>query len=130
MSEGSKDFVAGFFIGGLIGAAVALALAPMPGADVRRRVGERAGEWTDEARAKAEELAGTARERVGEVTATLRDRAGEVTHQAMERVDDLRSRMNAAVEAGREAAQEKHEELAQRVEESGTPIVPPESENA
>lgn len=116
MSDGSKDFALGLIIGGLIGAAVALLYAPMAGEDTRRRVGEKLGGLADEAKGKATEIAGTARERVGEVATTLR-----------ERVEDLRGRVTTAIEAGREAAQEKQEELGQRVEETSAPVINPET---
>lgn len=127
MSDGSKDFALGMIIGGMIGAAVALLYAPMAGVDTRRRVGERASEWAGEARGKAGEWAGGVRERAGEVASSVRERAGEVAEQARSRVGELRHRVETSVEAGREAAQEKQEELEQRVDDSAAPIISPET---
>jgi len=47
------SFIAGFAIGALLGAAVALLYAPGPGEDTRRRVTERAREAGERARAAA-----------------------------------------------------------------------------
>ena len=40
-------FLAGFIIGGLVGAAVALVLAPQSGEDTRTQLAERSAEWRD-----------------------------------------------------------------------------------
>ncbi|MBI3947112.1 MAG: YtxH domain-containing protein [Armatimonadetes bacterium] len=127
MNEGSKDFALGLIIGGLIGAAVALLYAPMAGVDARRRVGEKAGEFADDARGKATEVAGSVRGRAGEVVGTVRERAKETVDQARSGIEDLRGRFSASVDAGREAAQEKQEELEQRVEESAAPVIRPDT---
>ncbi len=42
--------IGGFVLGAMLGAGVALLLAPAPGSDVRRRVGETARRWGNNAR--------------------------------------------------------------------------------
>ena len=57
------DFWAGMALGGIVGALLGLLLAPAPGEETRRRIGERVAGAAE-----------TARERLGEVGAQLRER--------------------------------------------------------
>ena len=45
--SGLGAFLAGFIIGGLVGAAVALVLAPQSGEETRSQIAERSVEWRD-----------------------------------------------------------------------------------
>jgi gas vesicle protein len=77
MADNNGDlgsFLAGFVIGGLIGAGVALLLAPQSGEETRELIKDksielrdRAYETADETRAKAEQLAQQARDRAAEI---------------------------------------------------------------
>jgi gas vesicle protein len=77
MADNSGDlgsFLAGFVIGGLIGAGVALLLAPQSGEETRGMIKEksielrdRAYDTAEEARVKAEQLTQQARERAAEI---------------------------------------------------------------
>ncbi len=77
MADNNGDlgsFLAGFVIGGLIGAGVALLLAPQSGEETRDfikdksiELRDRAYETADEARVKAEQLAQQARDRAAEI---------------------------------------------------------------
>jgi gas vesicle protein len=78
-------FLAGFVIGGLVGAAVALLLAPQSGTETRGIIRERSIELKDkaaekafEARSKAEELAAEARSKAEELATEARHRAEEI----------------------------------------------------
>lgn len=77
MAENNGDlgsFLAGFVIGGLIGAGVALLMAPQSGEETRTLIKDksielrdRAYETADDARTKAEQLAQQARDRAAEI---------------------------------------------------------------
>lgn len=77
MADNNGDlgsFLAGFLIGGLIGAGVALLMAPQSGEETREMIKDksielrdRAYETADVARERAEQLAQQARERVSEI---------------------------------------------------------------
>lgn len=77
MADNNGDlgsFLAGFVIGGLIGAGVALLLAPQSGEETRGLIKEksielrdRAYDTADEARVKAEQFAQQARDRAAEI---------------------------------------------------------------
>lgn len=68
-------FLAGFVIGGLVGGAVALILAPRSGAEIRSQLMERG----DELRHRAQEYG-------GEYFTQTRNRVDELTNEARERV--------------------------------------------
>lgn len=94
--ENTKGAFAAFLIGGLIGAGVALLIAPGSGTDTRRRIREGledAGDWTKD---KYQD----ARYKVSETT-------GRVRQIASEKKEDIQS----AFEAGKEAYQKGKERL-------------------
>lgn len=69
--SGTGAVLGAFILGGLVGAALAMLMAPEPGIDTRRRVagwagdaGERMGEWTRTAGDRVRETAEQARERM------------------------------------------------------------------
>ena len=77
-----------FLIGALVGAGTAMLLAPEPGIRMRRRL-------VDGARAAQEELAG--------VAAETKEAFGMLTKDARQTLRQTASRLNAALEATRDA---------------------------
>jgi gas vesicle protein len=95
--------VGSFVIGALLGAGVALLLAP------------RSGEETQEdLRKRALKLKGQAEDRVREVQDQLEQRLEQARAELLDRVDQVRE----AVEAGRESAHEARVDLEERIERS------------
>ncbi|MBN1261408.1 MAG: YtxH domain-containing protein [Anaerolineae bacterium] len=81
-------FLTGFFMGGLIGAAVALLLAPQSGKETREQIVQKGTELSDqaakaaeEARAKAEKALADARGKLDEATKELQAKAKELQDQ-------------------------------------------------
>ena len=102
------SFFSGFLMGGIIGAAVALLMAPQSGEETRKLIRERGIELYDmgeealekaaaEARTRADELTKMAREQATE----LRGRAEQLRSRGEAAVEDLRLRGEAAVEAAK-----------------------------
>jgi gas vesicle protein len=97
MSDRDGDlgaFLSGVIIGGLIGAAAALLLAPQSGEETRAIIKERsielkdkAAETAEEARHRAEMAAIEARQRAEELAHTARERADEVVKRGQEVID-------------------------------------------
>jgi gas vesicle protein len=134
MSE-KRDFVVGMLVGSAIGAAVALLYAPQPGDATRDLIKTKAGEAKD----KAGELASTAREKattaasnigstVSEKAAGVRDSATTMVSQVKSSAQDLivkgrsvietkKDQMAAAVDAGKQAYQDKKSELEAEVQD-------------
>jgi gas vesicle protein len=109
--DGGMEFFAGFVIGGLVGAAVALILAPQSGEETRAQIREkgielkeRAGELAIETRQRAEELSAEARKKAEELSAETRKKVEEI-------IADARVRLEEAIEEGKRAAVKKKEEL-------------------
>jgi gas vesicle protein len=105
------EFFAGFVIGGLVGAAVALILAPQSGEETRAQLREkgielktRAGELAVETRQRAEELSEEARKKAEELSADTRKKVERI-------IADTRVRLEEAIEEGKKAAVGKKEEL-------------------
>jgi gas vesicle protein len=134
MSE-KRDFVVGMLVGSAIGAAVALLYAPQPGDATRDMIKQKAGEAKDKAgeiasvaKEKAGTVAGTISSTVSEKASTVRDSAmgvvGQVKSTAQDLVDRGRTlvetkkeQVAAAVDAGKQAYQDKRNELEADVQE-------------
>lgn len=102
------SFFSGILMGSIIGAAVALLMAPQSGEETRKLIREKSIELRDmgsealekaaaEARTRADELTRMARESAGE----LRGRAESLRNRGEEVAEDLRLRGEAAVEAAK-----------------------------
>jgi len=94
------DFLAGFLVGALVGAAAALLLAPQSGEETRVfirekgiELGQRADELSDEARRRAQ----------------------EVQMQAKDKAEELQTKVKQAVDEGKATATQKKEELLSQV---------------
>ncbi|HLD93091.1 MAG TPA: YtxH domain-containing protein [Anaerolineales bacterium] len=108
MSDRNGDFgsyFAGFLMGGLIGAAVALLMAPASGEETRKYIREKGIELRDRTVESLEAAAEEARQRADELTKLARERANELTKEARElsgelrgRADELRTRGGAIAE--------------------------------
>jgi gas vesicle protein len=141
-----RDFVLGMLVGSAIGAAVALLYAPQTGDVTRDMIKQKAGEAKDKAgelattaKDKASELATNAKEKAttvaGNLSSTVSEKASTVRESAMGVVDQVKStaqdamgrarnlvetkkdQMAAAVDAGKQAYQEKRNELEADVQE-------------
>ena len=86
------DATALFLLGGLIGAGVALLLAPRPGSEIRGLIGERLRESADRGR---------------ELTDRATQRGRELVDEARHGVQWQKDRLAAAIEAGRDAYREE-----------------------
>ena len=92
MADNSGDlgsFLAGFVIGGLIGAGVALLTAPQSGEETRALIGEKSIELRD---------------RAYETASDVQTRAGELASQTAETYEQQIKRLQAAVDAGKKPA--------------------------
>ena len=89
MADNSGDlgsFLAGFVIGGLIGAGVALLMAPASGEETRAMIGEKSIELRD---------------RAYDTASDVQNRAGELASQTAQTYDQQVKRIQAAVDAGK-----------------------------
>lgn len=120
MSDNDGDigaFMAGFVIGGLVGAATALILAPQSGSETRNQLIDRGNELRRtgeqqiaEYRERAELAIDEARGRVQQSTSNVQERARIV-------LDEGKSRVEEAIEKGKERVGQTKDELADMTEE-------------
>jgi gas vesicle protein len=96
------DFLAGFLVGALVGAAAALLFAPQSGEETRTIIRERGIEL---------------KERADDLSLEAKRRADELQAQAKAKADELQARVQDAVEEGKMAAGSRKEELLASLEE-------------
>ncbi|MEK6221008.1 MAG: YtxH domain-containing protein, partial [Chloroflexota bacterium] len=111
MSDRDSDFgnfLSGFFMGGLIGAAVALLMAPQSGEETRTVIRDKSIEFKDktvssveEAYAKAESAAADARARADELAQVARTRASELKARGQVVLEEQKSRLENVMEAAK-----------------------------
>ena len=103
-----------FFWGALLGAGLALLLAPRSGAETQREI-----------RARVERLRSTAEDHIGDARETLVDAVDRTRSTVQDRIDSVRDVVQArtsqardAVDAGRRAARDARSELAARLDQA------------
>lgn len=102
MGNDSGDFVKGFFFGALVGAAVALFLAPLSGEEMR-----------DQIREKSIEL----KERAGTLSEEATRRAEELKAKGQALLEQERARFQEALREGKSAAERRSAELMVELKE-------------
>lgn len=95
------EFMAGFLVGALVGAAAALLLAPQSGEETRTLIKE-----------KGIELG----QRADDLQVQAKSKAADLQAQAKDRVDEVQTKVKQAVEEGKSAAAKHREDLLNQVE--------------
>lgn len=104
-SDDFGSFFAGLIVGGLVGAAVALLMAPQSGEETRGMIRDKSIELKD----RAVEYSGTARDRAVEAVEEARVRADAA-------LENLRERTNELAQMTRERTTNMQSQFAQKVE--------------
>jgi gas vesicle protein len=115
MADDSRgwEFLTGFLLGTVVGAAVALLFAPQSGEETLEQIRERGIEL----KGRADEVSEAGRKRAEELTADARKRAEEAQERGRVVLEEQRSRLQQALDEGKGAAQKKRDELMARLEE-------------
>ena len=99
----SKGLAVGVILGGALGAAIALLLAPKTGKELRRDLAERSSEVYDRANEFAQEQSrrmgdyvNEGKVRADEIVRTTRQQAGSLLNEAESLMSDARSRIGTA----------------------------------
>ena len=87
----------GFILGGALGASLAMLFAPESGRRTRERL---------------RDLAADARDKTIDVSGELRDKAEDVLERGREVLEEKKSILSAAVQAGKEAIQRERDRLS------------------
>jgi gas vesicle protein len=106
-ADSGFGFFSGLIIGGMIGAILAIVLAPQSGEETRDFIRGKA----HEAKNRALDLAYDMQDRVAEVADDLRAQADQLTEMSRQAYESTKSKINDAVDAGRKAAQSKIDEV-------------------
>jgi gas vesicle protein len=135
MNENDTDFgafLAGLVVGGLVGAAVALLLAPQSGEETRTIIREkgielkdRAVETAEETRARAERALEEARMRAEEAIEETRLRAEELSRLTREKAAEFQQRGQVVLEEQKSRADKNTAQSSQGDqlgEQPGTPV--------
>ena len=96
-SHSASSIILAFFIGGLVGAGVALLLAPQPGVEARKKI---------------KELAEEAKEKATEYAEQVKSKVTSTGGKGKEILEEKKSLITTAVEAGKEAYTKEKEKLA------------------
>ncbi|HEX6383514.1 MAG TPA: YtxH domain-containing protein [Anaerolineae bacterium] len=114
MSDNNSDlgaFLAGFVIGGLVGAATALILAPQSGEETRAQIANR----SEELRRASEERVHQYRELADRYTHEYRDRAEELITDTRERVQEAGGRVQEQARIVLDAGKERVTQVKDQV---------------
>ena len=106
MADNSGDlgsFLAGFVIGGLIGAGVALLMAPQSGEETRALIADKSIELRD---------------RAAETAGDVQTKASDYAQQTAQRYDEQVQRIQAAVDAGKKPPKAAEEPTAEDAAEA------------
>ncbi|MCX8118723.1 MAG: YtxH domain-containing protein [Desulfobacterota bacterium] len=94
---GAGPLIFSFFLGGLIGAGVALLLAPKSGRETREKI---------------KGLAVDAKSKAEEVIDQVKSKVTSVLEKGKEVIEEKKSMLSTAIEAGKEAYEKEKEKLA------------------
>jgi gas vesicle protein len=124
MSDNNSDlgaFLAGFVIGGLVGAATALILAPQSGEETRGRLVDR----TRDVRRSGEERLQDYRDRADSYTQDYRQRAGQIIDETRGRLGEasgqVQEQARIVLDAGKDRVSQMKEQVEARSQAADTP---------
>ncbi len=100
-NSGGGSLLAGFMIGGLIGAASMLLFAPQSGRETREAVQSGANDLKDRATDTVQGAVSQARERAQQVASTARNKATDLQNQGMNMAADQLDRVAKAAQSGK-----------------------------
>lgn len=99
----TRNMLAGLLIGGLVGAAAMLLLAPQSGEQTRAQIREKSIQLRDQTTASVKDALEQARVETDGLTAGVRQKAGELKRQGKEELVRQMDRASAALDAGKKA---------------------------
>jgi gas vesicle protein len=109
----------GLLLGGIAGAATALLLAPESGEDTREQIRSQGIELKN----RGEELGSQAMQRGQKMKKEGQKRVSDVQARTGLALEEQKTRLNKAIDAGKQAASPQKDELLNRFEENTAPQV-------
>ncbi|MGM0843899.1 MAG: YtxH domain-containing protein [Bacillota bacterium] len=124
-SINAKDFLIGSLIGGIVGAATALFLAPKSGKELRDELNthagtlkEKSGQWRETAMERGNELAAAAKERTSGITKTVQEQSNNLVNKVKSGKNEDNSEVTGEEQLPVETEQNDAQELNQKLEET------------
>lgn len=105
-ASSSKSVFTGLLIGGLIGAATALLMAPRSGEETRTEIRNKAVEYRDRTKDVLNETVTQAKSKAHDLKEGVLEKADELRHRGKQVADQQLERVSNAAEAGRNKVQE------------------------
>lgn len=105
--DSGMGFFSGFVLGGLVGAVVAVVLAPQSGEETRDLIRGKAHEM----KGKAMDVASDLKDRASDLADDLRSQADQLAARGRETFETVRSQFNDAVDIGKRTAQSKAQDF-------------------
>jgi gas vesicle protein len=100
----AKGFLAGILVGGLVGTAATLLLAPQSGKKTRRKIQHASLELRDQAVSGVEDVMDQARASGRHFSASVHKQAAELQERGQAIVDEQKERVASIVDAGKKIA--------------------------
>ena len=97
--------VAGLLVGGLVGAAVTLLLAPQSGQRTRAQIQQKSIELRDQASDSLDDAVAQVRVKTRQITSDIGGKAEELQQRGQEMVVEQMDRVSAALDSGKKAVQ-------------------------
>ncbi|MEA3351782.1 MAG: YtxH domain-containing protein [Chloroflexota bacterium] len=120
-------FLSGFVLGGLVGSAVALLLAPQTGEETRTYIKDRSIELKDvveksaaDARVKADATLADARKQTEKFTQQAQAKADELRQQGQVVLDEQKSKLEEVLDAGKKKLHKKDPKVVEEPAEAAT----------
>jgi gas vesicle protein len=99
-------FMAGFVIGGLVGAATALILAPQSGEETRSQIASRGADLRMAGEERIGEYRSIASDAVSDARSRVQDSTSNLQEQARIVLDEGKTKVNEAVEKGKQKVED------------------------
>ncbi|MGF2617429.1 YtxH domain-containing protein [Rossellomorea vietnamensis] len=124
-SINAKDFLIGSLIGGIVGAATALFLAPKSGKELRDDLNthagtlkEKSGQWRETAMERGNELAAAAKEKTSGITKSVTEQSTNLVNKVKSGKNEDNSQVTGEEQLPVETEQNDAQELNQKLEET------------
>jgi gas vesicle protein len=114
------EFLTGLVVGGVVGAATVLLMAPASGEETREQIRVRSRELKN----RGEALGTDAKVQVQKATKEGQKRVSEVQERTGLALEEQKVRLAEVIDAGKQAASQRKDELLNRFEADKAPKVP------
>ncbi len=114
------EFLTGFVVGGIVGAATVLLMAPASGEETREQIRVRSRGLKN----RGEALGNEAKVQVQKATKEGQKRVSDAQERTGLGLEEQKVRLVEAIDAGKQAASQREDELLSRFEDNKAPKVP------